>query len=284
MTALILGLVAALAWGTHDVCVRYVSQNNGIFAPLVWVLAFGLMIVTPISAYAGLHAPQGGDIGLAVLAGVFFGIGGTALYRAFSIGPVRLVAPVIGAYPILSVGWASLNGAPTTPLEWIMVGLIICGVAYIAQSDAGHDTAEAPASPLPAIGWSLLAAAGFALTFAIGHQATATGGELLLLAPTRAAALAVVLGFALALRAPLALSRRHAPLLLLMGTLDALAIGCVIGAGQTARPEFAAIGASTFGVITVLFAAIFLRERLRGTQWLAVLGVFTAIGILGGGH
>ncbi|MGX0976323.1 drug/metabolite transporter (DMT)-like permease [Roseovarius sp. MBR-51] len=284
MTALILGLVAALAWGTHDVCVRYVSQNNGIFAPLVWVLAFGLMIVTPISAYTGLQTPNGGDIWLAVLAGVFFGIGGTALYRAFAIGPVRLVAPVIGAYPILSVGWASLNGAPTTALEWIMVGLIICGVAYIAQSDAGHDPAEAPASPLPAIAWSLLAALGFALTFAIGHKATATGGELLLLAPTRAAALVVVLGFALALRAPLALSHRHAPLLLLMGTLDALAIGCVIGAGQTARPEFAAIGASTFGVITVLFAAIFLRERLRGSQWLAVLGVFTAIGILGGGH
>ncbi|MBS4010539.1 MAG: DMT family transporter [Roseovarius sp.] len=283
MTALILGLVAALAWGTHDVCVRYVSQNNGIFAPLVWVLAFGLIIVTPISAYAGLHAPEGGDIGLAVLAGLCFGVGGTALYRAFSIGPVRLVAPVIGAYPILSVGWASLNGAPTTALEWIMVGLIICGVAYIAQSDAGHDHTEAP-SPLPAIAWSLLAAVGFALTFAIGHKATATGGELLLLAPTRAAALMVVLGFALALRAPLALTRRHMPLLILMGTLDALAIGCVIGAGQTARPEFAAIGASTFGVITVLFAAIFLRERLRGSQWLAVLGVFTAIGVLGGGH
>lgn len=283
MTALILGLVAALAWGTHDVCVRYVSQNTGIFAPLVWVLAFGLLIVTPISAYAGLHAPAGGDIGLALLAGVCFGVGGTALYRAFSIGPVRLVAPVIGAYPILSVGWASLNGAPTTALEWLMVGLILCGVAYIAQSDAGHDHAPAP-SPLLAIGWSLLAAVGFALTFAIGHKATATGGELLLLAPTRAAALAVVLGFALLLRAPLALTRRHIPLLALMGALDALAIGCVIGAGQTARPEFAAIGASTFGVITVLFAAIFLRERLRGTQWLAVLGVFAAIGVLGGSH
>lgn len=283
MTALILGLVAALAWGTHDVCVRYVSQSSGIFAPLVWVLAFGLVIVSPISAYAGFQTSQGGDIGLALLAGVFFGMGGTALYQAFAIGPVRLVAPVIGAYPILSVGWASLNGAPATALEWAMVGLIICGVAYIAQSDSGHDHDPHP-SPLPAITWSVLAAASFALTFAIGHKATATGGELLLLAPTRAAALAVVLGFALLMRAPLALTRRHAPLLALMGTLDALAIGCVIGAGQTARPEFAAIGASTFGVITVLFAAIFLRERLRGTQWLAVLGVFTAIGILGGGH
>jgi len=284
MTALILGLVAALAWGTHDVCVRYVSQNNGIFAPLVWVLTFGLILVTPISAFAGWAAPAEGNFGLALLAGLCFGVGGTALYRAFSIGPVRLVAPVIGAYPILSVAWASLSGTPTTALEWVMVGLIICGVAYIAQSDAGHDHAEATPSPLPAIGWSVLAAVGFALTFAIGHRATANGGELLLLAPTRAAALVVVLGFAFAVRAPLTLTRRHVPLLALMGTLDALAIGCVIGAGQTARPEFAAIGASTFGVITVLFAAIFLRERLRGTQWLAVLGVFTAIGILGGGH
>lgn len=283
MTALILGLVAALAWGTHDVCVRYVSQTNGIFAPLVWVLTFGLLLVSPISLWAGMRADAGGDMSLAVLAGAFFAVGGVSLYRAFAIGPVRLVAPVIGAYPILSVGWASLSGAPTSPLEWAMVGLIICGVGYIAQSDSGHDHAVTP-SPWPAILWSLLAAIGFALTFAIGHRATATGGELLLLAPTRAAALVVVLGFALLLRAPLALNHRHIPLLALMGALDAVAIGCVIGAGRAARPEFAAIGASTFGVITVLFAAIFLRERLRGTQWMAVLGVFTAIGVLGGGH
>ncbi|WP_297774134.1 DMT family transporter [uncultured Roseovarius sp.] len=283
MTALFLGLIAALAWGTHDVCVRYVSQSNGIFAPLVWVLTFGLILVTPISVWAGVQPSPGGDLPLSILAGACFALGGIALYRAFAIGPVRLVAPIIGAYPILSVAWASLSGAPTSALEWTMVCLIICGVGYIAQSD--DDTAHPDdRGPWPAILWSVLAAAGFALTFAVGHRATASGGELFLLAPTRAAALTVVLIAALAMRAPLTLTRRHVPLLAVMGLLDAVAIGCVIGAGRTARPEFAAIGASTFGVITVLFAALFLRERLRGTQWMAVLGVFTAIGVLGGGH
>lgn len=281
MFAILLGLVAAFAWGAHDVCVRYVSQNNGIFASLVWVLGFGLVLVTPVSAVAWQQGAAGGSLELALLSGLFFALGGIALYKAFSIGPVRLVAPVIGAYPILSVGWASLSGTSVSALQWGMVALIVGGIAVLAQSESEDGAAGGGGT---AILWSLLAGVGFAATFAIGHAATATGGELALLAPTRAMAFVAVLAVALVLRAPLRPERRHLPLLALMGALDAIALGSVIGAGRTDRPEFAAVGASTFGVITIVLAALFLGERLKPHQWLVVLVVFAAIGVLGSPH
>lgn len=278
MIAITLGLAAALAWGAHDVCVRYVSQNNGIFASLVWVLGFGLVLASPVSAVAWQQGAGGGSLPLALLSGLFFALGGLALYKAFSIGPVRLVAPVIGAYPILSVGWASLSGTPVTALQWGMVAVIVGGIALLSQSDPEDHGSGGGA---PAIFWSLLAGMGFAATFAVGQAATATGGELALLAPTRAVALAAVLAVALALRAPLRPERRHLPLLALMGVLDAVALGSVIGAGRTDRPEFAAVGASTFGVLTIVLAALFLGERLKPRQWMVVLAIFAAIGVLG---
>ena len=50
--SLTLGLIAALAWGIHDLCVRHVSQTTGIFASIVTVLAFGCLLVGPVSLFA----------------------------------------------------------------------------------------------------------------------------------------------------------------------------------------------------------------------------------------
>ena len=105
-------------------------------------------------------------------------------------------------------------------------------------------------------------------------------GEIALMAPTRLAALIVVLAIATILninwRAQNGLS-----ILALMGVLDTIALGSVISAGGMKSPEFAAVAASTFGLITVVLAAIFLREKMTKRQMTAVAAVFGAIAYLG---
>jgi hypothetical protein len=71
------------------------------------------------------------------------------------------------------------------------------------------------------------------------------------------------------------------PILMVMGALDALALGMIILAGGVPRPEFASVAASAFGLITVTLAALILRERMTVTQWGAVSVVFGAIAYLG---
>ena len=276
--SLFLGMIAALAWGIHDLCVRYVSQNTGIFASIVTVLALGCVIIIPISAYAWGEPMGENAIPFSLLSGLMFGLAAIAHYKAFSIGPVRLVAPIIGAYPVLSVAWAVATGASISPLQWMAIGLVIAGVGYVAASNDGKGSDGTVTS---AVVWSVLAGMGFAITFAIGQAASSHGGELSLLAPTRIAALAVVLGIALITRIPVLPKRGQIWILALMGGVDALALGSVISSGRLDNPEFAAVAASTFGVITIVLAAIFLKERINLTQWVAVGLVFAAIAYLG---
>lgn len=66
-----------------------------------------------------------------------------------------------------------------------------------------------------------------------------------------------------------------------MGALDAIALSAVTSSGGTEFTELASVGASTFGLLTVVLAAIFLGEWLYVRQWAAVTIVFAAIGYSG---
>ncbi len=278
MLSLGLGVVAAFAWGIHDLCVRYVSQSTGIMAPLAAVMVFGTLMVAPLGLTAPIR-PDGAALSLALMAGVFYGLAGYALYRAFAIGPVRLVAPIIGSYPVLSVAWAGFSGQPASVDQWLAVLLIVTGVGFVVgRSDDGQDIQTAR---VPAVLWSLAAAAGFAATFAAGQAAASGGAEVALLLPTRVAALITIFALAILLRQSPFPSLGTVPVLVLMGALDALALGMIILAGAMPNPEFASVAASAFGLITVVLAAVILRERISRIQWGTVCAVFASIAYLG---
>lgn len=278
MSSLIFGLVAALCWGLHDICVRYVSQRGGILPALTSVLIIGTLILVPPAVVIG-----GWDMmtlratALAAAAGVAFFLAYIGLYHAFEIGPVRLAAPIIGAYPVLSVGWAALSGQPAPWDQWLAVGAVIAGVAIVGLlTGAGESSGNKRAVIL----WAMLGGASFAATFALGQAAANAGAEMPVIFVTRLTAVLVALALMLAtggLRWPV---RGALPLLGLMGVLDCVALGIVIAAAGMARPEFASVAASTFGMITVILAWAILRERMSGGQWLGVLLTFSAIGYL----
>jgi drug/metabolite transporter (DMT)-like permease len=241
-------------------------------------MVFGTLMVAPFSLTAAAQ-PDGAALSLSLFAGVLYGLAGYALYRAFSIGPVRLVAPISGAYPGLSVAWAGSTGQPASRDQWVAVLVIVAGGGFVVgRSDVAENT-QAPRAP--AVLWSLAAGTGFAATFATGQTAAADGAEVALLLPTRIAALITIFGLAIVLRQSLIPSFKMLPVLLLMGALDALALGMIMLAGGVAKPEFASVAASAFGLITVVLAALILRERMQLAQWASVSVVFGAIAYLG---
>jgi drug/metabolite transporter (DMT)-like permease len=280
MHSLALGLVAALTWGLHDLCVRFAAQGSGILPAMLTNLATGSVLIGGLALYWGGWGGMTAEAAaMAVAAGAIYAVACYALYQAFLTGPVRLVAPIVGSYPVLSVAFAAAQGQPVPLLQWGAVFAVVAGVgcvAFFASSGAGARTRIWPAA-----GWGLLASCGWAGTFALGHLATQAGAELPALLVTRVTA---VLAAALALlasrqgcRPPL----RALPLLFLMGTLDALALGLVFYAGGLPRPEFAAVSSSLFGLVTVVLAWAILRERMTRAQWLSVAFAFTGIAFLG---
>ncbi|MFD0860205.1 EamA family transporter [Roseovarius aquimarinus] len=278
MASLAFGLVAALCWGIHDICVRYVSQRGGILPALTTVLAIGTIVMAPAAIFMGdWGAMSSKAMALSVASGLAFTLAYLGLYKAFEIGPVRLVAPIIGAYPVLSVGWAAMAGQEVGADQWLAVGAVIAGVAIV-----GMLTSESASqgNKRAAILWAVLGGASFAATFALGQAAAHAGSEGPAILVTRivAVALAVVMMLASGgIRWP---ARGALPLLGMMGVLDCIALGIVIAAASMARPEFASVAASTFGMITVILAWAILRERMTAGQWGGVLLTFSAIGYL----
>lgn len=278
MLPLTLGLCAAMAWGIHDICVRHVSQQGGILPALTTVLVVGSFVLIPVTLFfGGWEDMTARAFALSGLSGVCYFFGCIGLYKSFSIGPVRLVAPIMGAYPILSVAGSALQGQIVPMDQWFAVAAIVAGVAIVCILS---DQEDSSGSQSAAILWALLGAAGFATTFAIGQLATQAGAILPTIFATRvvtAAGAALVLFARSGAKIP---DRKAWPFLLLMGVLDAFALGIVIASGGLERPEFAAVAASTFGVITIILAWGFLKEKMTPAQWGGVAVTFAGIGYL----
>ncbi|MFK7838329.1 MAG: EamA family transporter [Sulfitobacter sp.] len=278
MLSLSLGLCAALAWGIHDICVRYVSQRGGILPALTTVLVLGSIVLIPVTlAFGGWQDMTRRAYGFSVLGGFCYIFGCVGLYKSFGIGPVKLVAPIVGAYPILSIGWSAVQGQAISLDQWLAVGMVVSGIALVSLLS---DQKDSSGSQKEAIGWAIMAAIGFACTFAVGHIATQAGAELPVILTTRIVT-ATGVGLLLLYRSGLTFPERSAwPMLTVMATLDAFALGIVIASGGLDRPEFAAVAASVFGIVTIILAWAFLKEHMAPAQWGGVILTFAGIGYL----
>lgn len=68
--------------------------------------------------------------------------------------------------------------------------------------------------------------------------------------------------------------------LVVMGFLDGLALLAVLTAGRFDNPHFASVTSSMFGLLTILLAWAFLKERMTAPPWARCLLAFLAIGHL----
>lgn len=279
MTALTLGLIAAACWGFHDICVRSVSQKTPLLASLLTVLVVGLVFhLTLMAASDGFTPLPPRAFGLSVTSGLFFLLASLGLYAAFQRGPVRLVAPIIASYPILSVGWAAMRGTEVSPLQWLAVISIIIGVSIVA---ALADTSDYTTPPKGlTILYASVSGIGFAGTFALGQYAAELSDDLPVTLVTRVVALLVLLAIIITMRLPLWPGRRPLFVLSLMGIADGVALYCVFAAGGLPDAQYAAVAASTFGLLTIVMAWAFLHEAMTLVQWLGCLIAFGGIGYL----
>jgi drug/metabolite transporter (DMT)-like permease len=281
MLALSFGLTAALLWAVHDILARKLSQGAPLLPLIAVVLGSGCVVLLPVAFLIGdwpAMTPYAwaaaGASGLAIA----LAIGG--LYKAFSLAPVRLVSPIVGAYPLLTLIIAAAQGRPISTADWLAVALIVAGIGIVAIStrDDAPDTYAAP--PAVAIGWAVLAAVGFAATFALAQEAARQGSDLPVMLVGRLVALTAILCLVGIRSGPFRLARGLVWVVIAMGLLDALALGLVIASGGLPKAEYASISSSLFGVLTVLLATWFLKERTRPVQWAGIATVFTGIAIL----
>jgi len=277
MIAVGLGLLAALLWGLHDYCVRIFVGRVDALALLVLVFIVGAVLMAPLALFS-----EGWDrftpitMGFSLVSGLFYVAGAYGLYRAFAIGPVRLVAPICGAYPLLSVAFHMVRGGEAGPVVWLGVLAVVIGISMVTRGEAE----EGAGRRRQAVFWSLLGAIGFAFTFGFSQWASETAPETPVILIARLMAVAAV-SLAALLRGrsikPIFSMWRTA---LLLGTLDTMALIAVAHAGGFPHAEYAPVTASMFGIVTVLLAWRFLKEAMQPIQWIGIMAAFSGLALL----
>lgn len=279
MSALALGLLAAVCWGFHDICVRFLSQKTAISACIFTVILTGCLFHGILTLGSGTLQPLPTQaVYLSIGAGVCFIAATFGLYHAFERGPVRLVAPLIASYPILSVSWAAFQGNPVSVFQWLAVIAIVTGVSCVA---ALSDTADQETPAIgPTILFALVAAAGFAGTFALGQSAAAISHEMPSTLVTRVAALLLVVVLLVTFKKPFWPGRAALPWLVAMGLADGIALMSVLSAGGLEDAKYAAVASSLFGMLTIVLAWMFLKERMTISQWAGCAVAFAGVGYI----
>lgn len=280
MLALICGLASALSWAVHDLLVRKLAQGGSVLPMMLVVVTSGCVAVLAAALiWGGWGQMTGAAYGCSVATGVAYVVGMLGLYQAFQLAPVRIVAPVLGSFPMISLGIAAWQGAAVGLVEWLAVLAIVGGIAVVALHSADEGGARRPPR-VPALCWAAFGAVGFALTFALGQEAVRQGAVVPTILVARLTSAAVIALMVLLARAPMREVRGSLRLLALMGGLDATALGLVQAAARLPHPEYAAVASSLFGVLTILLAWRFLGERVLRLQWLGIAVVFAGIGVL----
>ena len=133
MLALICGLTAACAWAVHDLLVRKIGQEAQILPMMLAVVAAGTVaLVLPTALIAEWQLMTGPAYGFSAAAGLAYVLGMGGLYRAFSLAPVRIVAPILGSFPMISLGFAAIGGKAVSGIELAAVLAIVGGIAIVA--------------------------------------------------------------------------------------------------------------------------------------------------------
>jgi drug/metabolite transporter (DMT)-like permease len=287
MNAVLLGAVAALCWGVHDLLIRYVARSLGSLQSVFIVFVSGAACLLAATWLRGqpVHIDYS-NFWVVALAGVTYALAFIFLFKAFEIGPVSLVSPIVGAYPMLAIGWAVYNGRQPSALDWLALAGIIAGVMLVARF-----AAEAPPEPgrnpvgtrTMAIIYALLSCVGFAFTLTAGQVAAQDGGgELNITLVQRFWGIATLAPLCLRDPKSFAGARQWFAVLILMGALDVLALTLVISAGKQPGAEYATVVASCFGAVTVVLAVIFFKERLTKLQLAGMLMILGGVVTLSG--
>lgn len=289
---IILGLAAALGWGTADFLARSATRLVGTYRTLFFMQFIGLIGLSIYLIGSGELVRLIGSAGWqpwawCIVVALLNVVGSLALYRAFEIGVLMVVSPIAASYAALTVALALLSGETVSQVRGVGIGAALIGVVLAATSFAPIQETSAEVKSkrqqlTRGVGLAVLAALVYGVMFwLLGFQVTpALGG----VAPIWLIRLVTL--FTLALGAAPTHQPLHLPawpvwrLILGVGALDTAAYVANTVGFTTHQIAVVSVLASLFSTVTVMLAWFFLRERLRWNQWLGIVSIFVGIALV----
>jgi drug/metabolite transporter (DMT)-like permease len=274
LTPLLLALGASLAWGVADFTGPLVSRTLGTLRVLFWAQVGGVAALV-LTLAVRAEPPHGWGVLYAMVAAVG-GISGLyAYYRGMQLGTMSVVAPIAGISAIVPVTVGIVSGDHPSPAQWAGIACAIVGVGF-----ASVEHQEGSRRVATGVGLALLAALGFGLYFPWMHAAGKVDFWWASLV-FRSTALVLVAGAATAVRPTLRLGRRDLAIAAAVGIGDT--VGNVLFAASSAHGlvSLTSVLASLYPILTVLLAAVILKERVAGLQRAGVALTLAGVVLIG---
>jgi drug/metabolite transporter (DMT)-like permease len=262
--SIVFALAASLSWGVADYVGPLQGRRIGIWPVLFWSQVAGLvMLLIPTLAQA--HVPSNGSLLWAVPAAAAATIGLAAYYKGMTVGAISVVAPIAGASAAIPVAYGLAVGDPTTAFRLIGLVTAIVGVVLVSTDRRSGDRRIAAG-----VGLALVAAISLGLYFPPMHAA---GRADFWWAATiyRVAAVSFIFIAIKIRKADFSIGRRDLPLVAAVGCGDSLGVLLFAAASRHGLVSVTSVLASLYPVVTVLLAAVLLRERLGNLQRLGIL-------------
>jgi drug/metabolite transporter (DMT)-like permease len=269
----LLALSGAVFYGLSDFVGGIASRRTSAWSVALTAALSGAVFV--LLAGVTLDGdPTREDLAWGVLAGVGNGFGTAFLYRGLASGRMGVVAPIsaVGA-ALVPVAVGLVGGERPAGLVWLGIAAAFPGIWCVSQDPA----ADSPGARGGVVD-GVLAGLGFGVLFAALGQVPEEAG-LLPLAMNQLVGAAVIIAVALALRVPWVPREKPAAYGVVCGALGAAATVAFLLATQSGALTVAAVLASLYPAVTILLAAVVLKEPVHRVQGvgLALCGVAVAL-------
>jgi drug/metabolite transporter (DMT)-like permease len=270
--ALTLALCSSVTWGLGDFLGGLQSRRLPLLNVLVGSQLAGLIAISTFVALDGSTPPRLEFVAFAVLSGLAGVVGLASFYRGLAIGNMGVVAPISSTAAVIPLVIGIASGDRPSALASIGLTLALAGVALASREEVGRDQIRGQMAKGTA--FAILSAVGFGFFFAAMDRAS-DGGVQWAIFVNRVTGVSLLLGAALVLRPPIAVTRRDVPLLGAIGALDISANGMFAVASTKGLISLVAVVGSLYPLTTIALARAVLGER---PNRVARLGVAAALG------
>jgi drug/metabolite transporter (DMT)-like permease len=227
----------------------------------------------------GVPLPRDPNLLYAVLGGAV-GIGGLyCLYRGLAVGAISIVVPVSALCVMLPVLTGLALGEVLHPLQVLgMVLAIVGGVAVSLEKKATVNKKRLAAGIVPALG----AALGFGAFYVVMDMAGAVD-PLWAAMVSRSSFFLFLLPAVLLKRPSLKVKVIHLPVVFAIGILDGTAVFAYTTATTKGMLSLVSVVSSLYPAVSVILAALILKERLRGLQFFGVVMAIVGVALISTG-
>lgn len=286
--AILGGLGAMLGWGTTDFFAKKTVDKIGDASALFWMQFIGifpLLLIFPFQFnISDLTFP---NTMLMAFWAVIDGAGYLLFFNALERGKVSIISPIVASYAAFSVVVSAIAfGETITPQTLFFLALIFIGIILTSLDfqQLKKDVADRD-NLMQGVPQAAIAVVFFAFWFPFWDDFVSKGNSWLTLLIGLRIFIALSV-FLFTKYKSISLKVKDSKILrwlIYMGVLDVGAyLALTWGYGESSYTSVVSMLSAAFSVPTLVLARVFLKERLKITQWIGVAVIIGSLVLMAG--